>query len=98
MSDLPHYLASPAASPAASATPFRYRLSTRIVTLSGVALALVLSMIAGTLWLSWQLEGAGAAINDASQRAPRGAPAIAGQSRARTAGVASVKTRASEAA
>jgi two-component system nitrate/nitrite sensor histidine kinase NarX len=33
--------------------------------LSGVALALVLSMIAGTLWLSWQLEGAGAAINDA---------------------------------
>jgi two-component system nitrate/nitrite sensor histidine kinase NarX len=51
--------------PASLATPFRYRLSTRIVTLSGVALALVLSMIAGTLWLSWQLEGAGAAINDA---------------------------------
>ncbi len=47
------------------ATPFRYRLFTRIVALSGVALALVLSMIAGTLWLSWQLEGAGAAINDA---------------------------------
>jgi two-component system, NarL family, nitrate/nitrite sensor histidine kinase NarX len=66
MSDLPHYPASAAASPvAALSTPFRYRLSTRIVTLSGVALALVLSMIAGTLWLSWQLEGAGAAINDA---------------------------------
>ncbi|WP_438392162.1 type IV pili methyl-accepting chemotaxis transducer N-terminal domain-containing protein [Caballeronia sp. DA-9] len=47
------------------ATPLRYRLSTRIVMLSGVALALFLSMIVGTLWLSWQLEGAGAAINDA---------------------------------
>jgi two-component system nitrate/nitrite sensor histidine kinase NarX len=33
--------------------------------LSTVALALVLAMISGTLWLSWQLEGAGAAINDA---------------------------------
>ncbi|MBN3757719.1 HAMP domain-containing protein [Paraburkholderia sp. Tr-20389] len=41
------------------------RLATRIVVLSAVALALVLSMIGGTLWLSWQLEGAGAAINDA---------------------------------
>lgn len=47
------------------ASPFRRRLSTRIVVLSAVALALVLSMIGGTLWLSWQLEGAGAAINDA---------------------------------
>jgi two-component system, NarL family, nitrate/nitrite sensor histidine kinase NarX len=55
----------PVAPSALLATPFRYRLSTRIVALSGVALALVLSMIAGTLWLSWQLEGAGAAINDA---------------------------------
>lgn len=50
---------------ASSVTPLRYRLSTRIVMLSGVALALFLSMIVGTLWLSWQLEGAGAAINDA---------------------------------
>ncbi len=58
MSDLLFHAASPA-------TPLRYRLSTRIVTLSGVALALFLSMIVGTLWLSWQLEGAGAAINDA---------------------------------
>lgn len=63
MSDLPHHLASSTASPVA--TSFRYRVSTRILTLSSVALALVLSMIAGTLWLSWQLEGAGAAINDA---------------------------------
>ncbi|SAL14287.1 type IV pili methyl-accepting chemotaxis transducer N-terminal domain-containing protein [Caballeronia telluris] len=44
---------------------FNHRLSTRIVALSGVALTLVLAMIVGTLWLSWQLEGAGAAINDA---------------------------------
>src|SRR5471030_2229057 len=62
MSDHPLHPVPP---PALLATPFRYRLSTRIVALSGVALALVLSMIAGTLWLSWQLEGAGAAINDA---------------------------------
>jgi two-component system nitrate/nitrite sensor histidine kinase NarX len=66
MSDLPLHLASSASASSASlATPFRSRLATRIVTLSGVALALVLSMIVGTLWLSWQLEGAGAAINDA---------------------------------
>ncbi|KVZ52522.1 type IV pili methyl-accepting chemotaxis transducer N-terminal domain-containing protein [Burkholderia ubonensis] len=45
--------------------PLRHRLSTRIVALSAGALALVLAMIGGTLWLSWQLEGAGAAINDA---------------------------------
>lgn len=43
---------------------FRQHLSTRIVALSAIALTLVLTMIAGTLWLSWQLEGAGAAIND----------------------------------
>jgi two-component system nitrate/nitrite sensor histidine kinase NarX len=65
----PHLVSPPVLPPASSAallaTPFRYRLSTRIVTLSSVALALVLSMIVGTLWLSWQLEGAGAAINDA---------------------------------
>lgn len=44
--------------------PMRYRLSTRIVAVSLAALMLVLAMIGGTLWLSWQLEGAGAAIND----------------------------------
>jgi two-component system nitrate/nitrite sensor histidine kinase NarX len=49
----------------APAIPFQYRLSTRIVALSSVALTLFLSMIVGTLWLSWQLEGAAAAINDA---------------------------------
>jgi two-component system nitrate/nitrite sensor histidine kinase NarX len=48
-----------------SLPPFRQRLSTRIVVLSAVALTLVLTMISGTLWLSWQLEGAGAAINEA---------------------------------
>lgn len=47
------------------ATPFLHRLSTRIVGLSAVTLILALSMIIGTLRLSRQLEGAGAAINDA---------------------------------
>ncbi|WP_233871925.1 type IV pili methyl-accepting chemotaxis transducer N-terminal domain-containing protein [Paraburkholderia adhaesiva] len=62
----------------ASAAPFARRLSTRIIVLSAVALALVLSMIGGTLWLSWQLEGAGAAINDAgSLRMRANAVAIA---------------------
>lgn len=42
----------------------RNRLSTRIVVSSLIALMVVLSMISWTLWLSWQLEGAGAAIND----------------------------------
>jgi two-component system nitrate/nitrite sensor histidine kinase NarX len=50
---------------AAGLTPPRYRLSTRIVLLSLASLLVVLTMIAGTLWLSWKLEGAGAAINDA---------------------------------
>ena len=49
----------------ASLPPFSRRLSTRIVVLSAVSLSLVLAMICGTLWLSWQLEGGGAAINDA---------------------------------
>lgn len=44
--------------------PVRKRLSTRIIASSAVALMVVLSMIGWTLWLSWQLEGAGAAIND----------------------------------
>ena len=43
----------------------RDRLSTRIVASALLALLVVLSMIGWTLWLSWQLEGAGAAINDA---------------------------------
>lgn len=42
----------------------RHRLSTRIIASSLVALIVVLSMVSWTLWLSWQLEGAGAAIND----------------------------------
>jgi len=46
-------------------TPPRYRLSTRIILLSFAALLVVLGMISGTLYLSWKLEGAGAAINDA---------------------------------
>lgn len=41
-----------------------HRLSTRIVASSLVALVVVLGMISTTLWLSWRLEGAGAAIND----------------------------------
>ena len=43
----------------------RHGLSTRIIASSVVALVVVLSMISWTLWLSWQMEGAGAAINDA---------------------------------
>ena len=43
---------------------WKNRLSTRIVTTSVVALILVLGMVFGTLWLSWQLEGAAAAINE----------------------------------
>ncbi|SMC28413.1 two-component system, NarL family, nitrate/nitrite sensor histidine kinase NarX [Andreprevotia lacus DSM 23236] len=43
----------------------RESLSARIVISSLVALLGVLAMIGWTLWLSWQLEGAGAAINDA---------------------------------
>ncbi|GJG95719.1 type IV pili methyl-accepting chemotaxis transducer N-terminal domain-containing protein [Cupriavidus pauculus] len=46
-------------------TPPRYRLSTRIILLSLASLTAVLAMITGTLFLSWKLEGAGAAINDA---------------------------------
>ena len=42
----------------------RDSLPTRIIASSLVALAVVLSMVAWTLWLSWGLEGAGAAIND----------------------------------
>ncbi|ONB52759.1 histidine kinase [Burkholderia pseudomallei] len=48
-----------------SPAPWRHRPPTRIVALSAIAWALVLAMVGGTLWLSWQLEGAGAAINDA---------------------------------
>lgn len=42
----------------------KQRLSTRIVASSLLALLVVFSMVCWTLWLSWQLEGAGAAIND----------------------------------
>ena len=53
-----------AMSPVASRPAWKNRLSTRIVTTSVVALILVLGMVFGTLWLSWQLEGAAAAINE----------------------------------
>lgn len=58
------------ATPSMPSTPvalpgLRHRLSTRIISLSLIALLVVLTMIGGTLWLSWNLEGAGAAINDA---------------------------------
>lgn len=43
----------------------RRSIATRIVSASLVALAIALVMIGGTLWLSWQLEGGAAAINDA---------------------------------
>ncbi len=39
-------------------------LSRRIVASSLLALLAVLGMIGATLWLSWRMEGAGAAIND----------------------------------
>ncbi|MDR3414484.1 MAG: type IV pili methyl-accepting chemotaxis transducer N-terminal domain-containing protein [Formivibrio sp.] len=45
--------------------PAHQRISTRIVAASFIALAVVLTMVGGTLWLSWQLEGGAAAINDA---------------------------------
>ena len=53
-----------ALSPVARRPAWKNRLSTRIVTTSVVALILVLGMVFGTLWLSWQLEGAAAAINE----------------------------------
>ena len=53
-----------AAQAKAAAPAWKNRLSTRIVTTSVVALILVLGMVFGTLWLSWQLEGAAAAINE----------------------------------
>lgn len=40
-------------------------ISTRIVAVSLAALVFALLMVGGTLWLSWQLEGGAAAINDA---------------------------------
>ncbi|MXR37550.1 type IV pili methyl-accepting chemotaxis transducer N-terminal domain-containing protein [Craterilacuibacter sinensis] len=49
----------------ASPPALSQRLSTRIVASAIAALLLIMAMILGTLWLSWQLEGAAAAINDA---------------------------------
>lgn len=51
--------------PAPEQPALRRRLSTRIIASSVVALLVVLAMISWTLWLSWQLEGSGGAINDA---------------------------------
>ncbi|MDO4636640.1 MAG: type IV pili methyl-accepting chemotaxis transducer N-terminal domain-containing protein [Lautropia sp.] len=45
-------------------TAWQSRLSTRIVSSSIVALVLVLIMVGWTLWLSWQLAGTAAAINE----------------------------------
>ncbi|HWV17849.1 MAG TPA: type IV pili methyl-accepting chemotaxis transducer N-terminal domain-containing protein [Rhodocyclaceae bacterium] len=50
--------------PPLPAPALRNRLSTRILAASIGALVVALFMIFGTLWLSWQLEGAAAAIND----------------------------------
>ncbi len=44
--------------------PVRLRLSTRIAGALVGFLLLALAAIGATLWLSWQLEGAGAAINE----------------------------------
>ena len=41
-----------------------YKLGVRLVSVSLVGVAFGLSMVMGTLWLSWALEGAAAAIND----------------------------------
>ena len=53
-----------AAQAQAAAPAWKNRLSTRIVISSVVALSLVLSMVGWTLWLSWQLAGTAAAINE----------------------------------
>lgn len=53
-----------AAQAKAAAPAWKNRLSTRIVISSVVALSLVLSMVGWTLWLSWQLAGTAAAINE----------------------------------
>ena len=42
----------------------RYKLGVRLVSVSLAGLVFGLSMVTGTLWLSWALEGAAAAIND----------------------------------
>ena len=47
-----------------SLIPLRHRLSTKIVALLMSFLALALAVICFTLFLSWQLEGSAAAIND----------------------------------
>ena len=41
-----------------------YKLGVRLVSVSVVGLLFGLTMVMGTLWLSWALEGAAAAIND----------------------------------
>lgn len=50
--------------PAYPPIPGHLRLSTRIVGVLVGFLLLALAAIGATLWLSWQLEGAGAAINE----------------------------------
>lgn len=41
-----------------------YKLGARLVSVSLVGLLFGLTMVMGTLWLSWALEGAAAAVND----------------------------------
>lgn len=41
-----------------------YKLGVRLVSVSLIGLIFGLTMVIGTLWLSWALEGAAAAIND----------------------------------
>lgn len=62
---LPEGVQVTGAAQAKAAVPaWKNRLSTRIVISSVVALSLVLSMVGWTLWLSWQLAGTAAAINE----------------------------------
>lgn len=71
-----NHAAASAPHPASDAPKRQHRLETRIVVSSLLALLAVLCMIGTTLWLSWRLEGAGAAIN------------VAGSLRMRAQGVA----------
>lgn len=74
MDDIPSFADHPA---------LRHRLSTRIIVSSAVSLLVILCMIGWTLWLSWQLEGAGAAINDAGSLRMRANQVAVGLARLR---------------
>lgn len=51
--------------PGLGSVPLSRRLTFRIVAILSVVMCLALAAIGATLLLSWQLEGSGAAINDA---------------------------------